>query len=512
MFLKKAGGLPRKKIILISALSFLVLVVGRLCIFSEPFGVSVDESGYLAMAESVNTQGVVYESTVDRKPPGLIWAYALVAKIFGDWNLAAIQISFIGICFLLGLVAVFITGSWLALPLYAFFSSSFPREIVSANAEYLMMLPLVVSIWLFLRRNSGREKASLALLFFTAVLAALSTLFKQYSALVYAPLYIFWAGYYLLNSQQNLVEKVVYQLKAAIVSAMGLAVVYGLCYFYFWSNGAEDSFVFYSLINGLQYIGEETAALNQKTSFHFSVIGMLVAWFPMWILVGWGIVRKDFKNFKSYALFIATFGAISTAFLSGRYYTHYFIPAIWFVAVLSSLVLSQLWVEWSIKKKLALCCVGVMPFLFFAIFNFDRDRFTESWSFNKKKQFQIYALSAWIQSQTQPADRISVWGYASQIYVKSQRGSGTRYSFADFVSGRLPGLHSSVSQPIPGSMKIYLSDLQQNKPKLFIDTSTVSLNDYQYFPPSRYPDLYDYLVQNYENLGRVQGFQVWKRN
>ena len=133
----------------------LFLVLGRLCYFTEPYGVSVDESTYLSIAEVMHSGGVLYKDAVDRKPPGLLWLYQVV----GPWNIHGIHFLFFVQLLFLILLAGWIfkevrprssTGT-VAMLLFAFSSSSFPREILSANAEYPMLVCLGISFYLFLR-------------------------------------------------------------------------------------------------------------------------------------------------------------------------------------------------------------------------------------------------------------------------------------------------------------------------------------------------------------------------
>ena len=124
----------------------------------------------------------------------------------------------------------------------------------------------------------------------------------------------------------------------------------------------------------------------------------------------------------------------------------------------------------------------------------------------------IYWLSDHIRANTDPEDRIVVWGLASQIYVISERGSGTRFIPADYVSGRMGGMHSSAKHPFfERNMSFYLADFEKKKPQPFIDTASASLNDYQFFPIKDYPDLNSYLQANYNFEGEFEGFGIWRR-
>ena len=104
---------------------------------------------------------------------------------------------------------------------------------------------------------------------------------------------------------------------------------------------------------------------------------------------------------------------------------------------------------------------------------------------------------------------IAVWGAASQLYAMSERGSGTRYVFADFVSGRQPGFDSGASEPVPGALASYLHDLYRNRPAVFVDTAPAGINDYGHFRLASFPPLKQYLSSRYRLIATVEGIDLW---
>ncbi|MDB5039264.1 MAG: hypothetical protein JWQ35_2792 [Bacteriovoracaceae bacterium] len=485
----------------------MILVVGRLCYLSEPYGVSVDESTYLSMAEVLHHGGTLYKDVVDRKPPALIWTYQLIGDLFGSWNIHAVHFVFFLI--LLGLLGFCIlivrelrggsTAILLSAGLYALFSSCFPREVLSANAEYPMTLFLAGAIFLLFK---SAEKKRYLFVFISFCLAAISTLFKQYGALIFAFVYL---SFSIVELRQNAMSFKT-QVKALFVGILGLGFVYGLVCFYFVQKGAFKEFIYYFGVDGFKYIAQSRTLENRDTSAWIAILGMLVSWPALW----WGasksvgIFRRDPKGIS---LICGAVGALITAFLSGRYYTHYFVPLIWFLSILSAIGLEQVFRE----KKKTIIILSLLPFCFYVFFNFDREALSHKWSFTKQKQKELINVGSWIKDHTDPTDRIVVWGMASQLYLLSERGSGTRFVFSDFVSGRQPGYKSDISVPLPNAMEEFLTDLEKQKPKVIIDTSSASMNDYQWFPFTRFSLLKSYVNLYYEKSAVVDAVEIWLR-
>jgi len=477
----------------------LILICGRLSLFTEPLGISVDESTYLTMAERVSAGGTLYVDAVDRKPPGLIWTYQGIASLFGTWNIHAIHFVFLLLSALISMLAFWVTRRHESALLAAAYSTCLTREVYSANAEILMLLLLALS-FLFFVKAMEFERPHFRLIFLASLLGSASILFKQYGGIVYALIYLVGMTIFARKRGPSLTEKIKDQFGALGIAAASVFIILGSVSFYFKSRGALEEFWNWYLLDGLKYIQQDASQFNNQFKVVWIFLGILLAWFPLWILA----VRM-FRQERNRFLALATGGLVGsfiTVVLSGRYYTHYFIPVIWFLVILATMrSLNRRWMM-----------LAFLPYLVFIPLNYARELLPWSWAFDKSKQSAIYELGEWIERHSFPEDRIVVWGMASQIYVASHRGSATRFIFSDFVSGRLPGYKSAASIPIPGSMQIFLREIQENKPKFLIDTSTANINDYGNFPLKRFPPLEELVHSKFSLVDRVAGFDVYKRN
>src|SRR5687768_11286862 len=86
-------------------LGLLIIFMGRLVYWTEPLGVSEDESSYLSVVEAWKHYGELYVDAVDRKPPLLFAIYNGIADLTGDWNLTGVHFFFLGAIFFLALMA-----------------------------------------------------------------------------------------------------------------------------------------------------------------------------------------------------------------------------------------------------------------------------------------------------------------------------------------------------------------------------------------------------------------------
>ncbi len=472
-------------------LGVVALFIGRLSYISEPYGISVDESTYLSISEVLHSGGTLYKDVVDRKPPGLFAAYFGIGSVFGVWNIHALHFVFflITLAIALGLRRLSLrltnhqfSANWVFVA-YCLFSSCFPREIISANAEYLMLACL---IWAFI----WVERST----FVAFLLMSVSILCKQYSVLIFLPyLAMRWI------QQRGRFRDEFFLFCFAQILFGGLVAAY-----FYW-RGALEEFIYYSFLDGLHYVSGSRRVENHSTSGLVAVSGMFFSWLPLWI--GAAVLGFKRRSIFDLSLVAAAIGALVTIFLSGRYYTHYFIPFLAFMTVFG--VLGILQIEQKRWQK-ALVGLSIFIFLGYAFFNLERELVSQGWSFTREKQKRLETVADWIKRNSQSSDRIAVWGMASQIYVMSQRGSGTRFVFADFVSGRQPGLKSDVSLPTPGASEKYIEDLVHKSPQYIIDTSSASINDYQWFPLERAVSIHSEVEKRYELVPNDTGFLIWR--
>ncbi|HEY3358929.1 MAG TPA: hypothetical protein VGQ83_37110 [Polyangia bacterium] len=500
--------------LLIAAVATLAILPTRLAWLTEPYGVSVDESTYMAMGEVVARGGVPYVDALDRKPPGLFWLFAAVGRVMGPWNIHGVHLFAFGMTALLALGAALVArrlgGARLGVAaglLYAVFSGCFSREIASANAEYPMLILTVLAAGCLLWSRPGERVArSAAWALAGAAAAAVGTLFKQYGALIYAPMYLAWAASMWRADPAGRRSR--RAAAAAAASLAGLALVYVPVGLWFWRVHAADALWRWAVLDGFGYMG---AGWRDRALFAdgaYTMLGLAAAWAPLWLGLATPTPLRRTGAFR--IMLWGGAGALATAFLSGRYFSHYFVPAAWFAALLGAAGLRAQW-RASRRRRALLVVLTAWSVVFFTTLNAGRDAFYDGWKFNRARQAQLAAAGQWIRAQVPPGETIAVWGAASQLYVLAQRGSGTRHIITDLVSGRQPGFDSGVSRPVPGALETFLGDLARNRPAAFVDTAPAGLNDYGHFPLGRFPRLAAYVQERYAKRATVGGLDIWLR-
>ncbi len=481
-----------------------ILLVGRLTFLVEPLGVSLDESNYLAFAEKLSQGGVLYIDAIDRKAPGIFWLYGAIAGVGGSWNLFAVHATFFVLVTLLCVLAYRIGGKTAAI-LYAIFSACFPREVISCNAELPMLLFLILSQLLWVKAIRPVEGRRLGFAVASGICLGIAILFKQYAVLIFGGM----ALTILFYERAEWRQRVGHWISISSVAAVGVIAVWASVYFHFRLQGADEAFWNHVLFDGLQYVGSSREVKNEQTGPWIAIGGMLASWPLLWWAGFFRARAWTFKSAHDAAALGAGLGALLTIFLSGRYYTHYFVPLIWYFSIWAAPAVHELWKRRGSYRFLVVA-FSLFPFLFYSFFNLERDRFSKSWSFSRENQAKVQRVGNWIRENSQPTDRILVWGMAPQLYVTSERGASGRFIFADYVSGRIPGFKSPESRPLPGAMEKYLEDLEKNPPLYFVDTSSAGLNDYQFFPLDRFTDLKKAIETQYEFLRTQEGIGIWR--
>jgi hypothetical protein len=131
-----------------------------------------------------------------------------------------------------------------------------------------------------------------------------------------------------------------------------------------------------------------------------------------------------------------------------------------------------------------------------------------------------YALADYIRENTEPNQRIAVWGYCPQIYFLSDRLPAVRDYLCHYVTGFSTGSFDPfTSKPFrdsghPAATTMFLDDLQQHQPELIIDLSSVRDYDYTFLhlPIRDYPELTDFVVAQYTPVLKLGNARVYARN
>ncbi|TDB68939.1 hypothetical protein [Arundinibacter roseus] len=115
-------------------------------------------------------------------------------------------------------------------------------------------------------------------------------------------------------------------------------------------------------------------------------------------------------------------------------------------------------------------------------------------------------LVAMIRANGQPNDRLVVWGWADRLYVQTRRAAGYRNSHTHHLFMKTSSLY-------PFREKLFLEDIQRNRPALFVDASVkgISIMENMLLPHDRFPAIAACIRQLYEPIGSVDGVRFYRR-
>src|ERR1700674_4270519 len=120
-----------------------------------------DEAIYASIAALMNTGAPLYGAGgVDNKPPGIFWVYAATFQAAGTYQMTAVHAVGLAVilatCLLLFVIGRDLGGvrtGLLAALFYGILTAAGNPRLLATNTELFMMLPLVASVLLMLRRQ-----------------------------------------------------------------------------------------------------------------------------------------------------------------------------------------------------------------------------------------------------------------------------------------------------------------------------------------------------------------------
>lgn len=284
----------------------------------EPFWYG-DEGIFAAVASNLNQGGILYQDAWDNKPPMIYLTYAAIFRIFG--------VSMFGLR-LVALIVVLTTSAVVyeiaakvlnpkralaATFIYGLLTSLRLIEGNLALTEIFMILPITLAVMISLLRNFDTKA-----LFFSGVLIAIGSLYKQVGALEAAAL-----GIFLFLSNDNFWQF----LKKGLILTLGFAVPYLVTVGYFASKNLVGDYIFGAYTYYRIYFEE-----SPKYEILINVSKIL----PIAAAIGYGFYQK-FKLKKvdvSFLFFLWTAFSFWGSYFSGRTYGHYLVQAVPSVSLL----------------------------------------------------------------------------------------------------------------------------------------------------------------------------------
>jgi 4-amino-4-deoxy-L-arabinose transferase-like glycosyltransferase len=502
------------------ALWLLVLCLGLHAVSLVRPCLSDDEATYCVVGREMLSGRVLYRDVVDHKPPLIYVTYAATQAIGGPvGGMRIIHLLTTLVVLATAFLLAFIVrrfgpaGSSPRAPFFAallyvvFTTTLLPFDSLAANCELFMMLPLVGSVAIYLL---GSNRLRPWLLVGTGALVGVA-MFYKYQGGIHLALYGLHSAW-LHRRRPRRILVVWFALAAGATAVLGLGVAI-LSHFDSWHAGwFWFRFNFAYIREGMSR-AEVVARAVPRISF---VVGGALF---LWVLgLGaaartiWGRPRRDdsqlvFGYFAVGWLLVSAFAVTA----GGRFFGHYFHQVTAPLAVLAAARAADLWGS---RRKLVVAALAVPAAVFFLI-GIGYERVVAAVG---QPEPDYAAMADFVHTHSGPADGLFVWGNSPVLYFEAGRPLGSRFAFANYLTGLSPAT-STQSDPkvdataniVPESWDMLEADLAQRRPRLIVDASPGDVGHYGKFSPAGFPRLLTILDRDYRPIGNVAGVRVFER-
>lgn len=478
-----------KIVILISlALFFIILQWNH---FNKPL--ERDEATYAYIAWRLKEGDLPYRDVFDHKPPLIFYTYLLAYLINPEsyWPARLLAAGFIILsCILLaklankefgknsGLILGFIFFSMLAWPFFT---------VIYANSEIFLLLPLVISIFIYL--NKQKHSSWWHWLLF-GVFSTLTVFYKPTPALSLLFIFIVWfLETWKKHGVQKTYPKVIFAIFGAFLTSLLLLSPFLI------SDGGK-SFVEAVILDNVYYLSDITSLSSLKNFLFF-----MANWPLVWILVFIYFLKRP-KRWWFYSGLL--FSSIVTVLFNTSFY--YYVILIPFVALICTHSINSLIPRLKILKaniennpanlKAFVTLILTISLLIPSISQI----FPQPYDYVVKLYGQNPPISESplvakrVAELTETSDTVFVMGAETQILYYSKRKSPSRFihSYPFLVSNP----HREIFQ------KETLDNLNKNRPKIIVlSTFPASYSNGEYKPEWLLINFFEFLDQNYHLLG-----------
>jgi hypothetical protein len=454
-----------------------------------------DEAIYASIAALMNSGGQLYgPGGVDNKPPGIFWVYAATFQVAGPYQMTAIHaigLAVIGAtCLLLFVIGRDLGGfrtGLLAALFYGVLTAAGNPRLLATNTELFMMLPLVASVLLMLRRRW----------FWSGCLLVAAGAFRQVAAV---NVLLAIAGIVWLEPTGNRRQAAAWfaggMAAALVAGALVLLLTGSLPGFWRWTVGSLYGYASTNWIPSFVW-------LRARDSLVPFVVDMAVLWIAAIALANRWRNLARLEKLVVVWLAVAMVGSIAAGHLSW----HYFIQAMGPLALAAASFFDRFSLGRWVKAAAA---VGIaIPALGWWAYDLGADPLTYDFS---SPVPQHLSVATYIHDHTGNGQRVFVWGDWPALYIESDRLMASR--FPGFLRGfeRGSGVQPNNWDTTPDVWPELASDLKAHPPALIVDTATAGWSDFSMYPMNNYPVLADLVASRYHVVATVDGVVIYAPN
>jgi hypothetical protein len=454
-----------------------------------------DEAIYASIAALMNTGAPLYGAGgVDNKPPGIFWVYAATFQAAGTYQMTAVHAVGLAVilatCVLLFVIGRDLGGArtgLLAALFYGVLTAAGNPRLLATNTELFMMLPLVASVLLMLRRRW----------LWSGLLLVAAGAFRQVAAVnvLLAVAGIVWLEP--ADNRRRAAALFAGGIVAGLASgALALQLTGSLAGFWRWTVSSLYGYASTNWIPSFVW-------LRAKDSILPFLVDMAVLWIAA-IALATRWRRLEIKERLVVVwLAVATVGSVAAGHLSW----HYFIQAMGPLAIAAALAFERL----SLRRwVVAVAALGILlPAAGWWAYDLGADPLTYDFS---PPVPQHESVAAYIRDHTTPGQRVFVWGDWPALYVEADRLMSSR--FPGFLRGfaRGSGIPPDNWDTTPDVWPALESDLNAHPPALIVDTASAGWSDFSMYPLRNYPVLADLVASRYHAVATVDGVVIYGLN
>ena len=480
--------------------------------------IDTDEAGHGVCARELLRGGTLYVDYADNKPPLLYWLYTGIHWLGNKSNLAVHWFTviwiLIGACGLWNMVFAVTGGSdngrWAAAAYVVGSSVYLPNDMLASNGEQLMNPFLIIAVWALWLRGPTFIRGLVS-----GIAACAGGLCYQKGWIV-IPLIVIWVIYDQMIRKRKFTPGFSF-VSGHILGVLSLAMVVSAILL---STGSLAEGVRWNFISNSRYIQTGVGLLSfslEDSQPHGTiriVFYALANFLPFWVI--WSGLRKkefhnaDIRHFQHFliAWFAVSFMALS---LGGRYYGHYFLQIVPSWCALFGLYMPSALRRFSGKNQRKLVYAGI-PLMALLLFSYI---WLAIGGLESQKPI-LKDVAHHARINTDPGDRIFVWGYASPVYYYSDRQPASRFVYPQSLAGYVPGNPYSMNQTTDfhpfiawENWPLLIEDLSRNKPSCIYDFAPTGFHYWGKFVMSAYP-IGSFVSRFYEPCDTIRGVVAYK--
>jgi len=479
--------------------------------------ISDDEAIYDTMAQDILAGGVMYHSTIDHKPPGLVYTYAGLERFAGNGQHRMAMVHLFGVLAAIGTsLGLYWMGRIILAPpleviaplLYAVTSAAkVPYDGLAVNGELLMNLPTALAVACALDATYRSKAQRLVLDVLAGSLVAGAVLYKYQAGILLCALPLVTLETPTMTWWTRLTSWV-----------SGFALTVTCCALYFCHRGALQDARHWGIAYNAEYISEGVPFAWAAQRLGRQLVGVVLPGGVLYVSAIVTLARFGRGNDLSYSIrrfrpFMLGWSLLSLASVAigGRYFGHYFLQPELPLSIVAAGPAARLFVT----RRATFITALLVPALALAM-GASLPAQPGRWLDDDDVDYET--LGKAVAGRTKLSDTIWVWGNAPRIYYVARRRSGVRFSFCNYLTGLSPGTPSEYGAGVDPlgrtnryAWALVFEDLTTRRPRLILDTASAHLKSYAKFPISNFPDLEKYLSVHYRSTGSVNGAVIYDR-